>query len=756
MRDRSIPRVRQHDATDCGAACLDSVARFYGRRFPISRIRQLAGTDKRGTSVRGMIEAAQQIGLMARGVRGTFQHLATLPTPAIIHLLLDGARPHFVVLYSFTPRSAVVMDPADGGVHRLSHAAFRTQWTGVAILLAPADEFSGARQEPRPLVRLWQLARPHRAAMAQALIGAVAYTLLGLSTAIYVQKIVDFVIVDGNRNLLNLMSVVMLALIALQAYIGGSKNLLALRTGQRIDASLILAYHHHLLRLPQRFFDTMRVGEIVSRVGDAVKIRAFINNTSLDLVVNLLVVVFSFALMLLYSWRLALVMAVALPLYGAVFFLLNRSNRLNQRRLMERAAELESQLIETVSSMGTIKRLGLEESAQLRTETRLVRLLRPVYRSGVHSLSAGGATDLVSRLCTVALLWVGAGLVLRQTLSPGELMSFYALVGHLTGPVTGLISANQAVQDALIAADRLFEIMDLDTEDSPDDGVKREHLPPGNLVFREVTFRYDSHTRVFQGLSLEIARGQVTAIVGESGSGKSTLAALLHRLYPLESGSILFGEREIRYLHRETLRRRIGVVPQRVELFSGSVLENIAAGDPQPDLDRVLGICEQLGIKEFVERLPMGFRTPLGDHGANLSGGQRQRIAIARALYREPEVLVLDEATAALDSVSEQLVQRTLRHLRAEGRTLVVIAHRLSTVATADKIVVLEGGRVAEFGTHAELMRREGRYFRLWRHQLGAISPIGEVARMPVLLESLGSSASGPGAAQPTGAPRPA
>lgn len=726
---RSIPRVHQHDITDCGAACLLSVARYYRLRLPISRIRQYAGTDQRGTSVLGMVEAATHLGFVAKGVRGAVESLTKVPRPAIAHLVVDRAIQHFVVVYGADDRGVRIMDPSDGRVRRLTMDAFAEQWSGVLILLVPGMEFSPGEHEMRPLRRFWSLATPHRDLLIQALLGAVVYTILGLSTAIYVQKLVDYVIVDGNRKLLNLLSVAMLAIIAAQVYLGAVKNRLSLRAGQKIDAALILGYYRHLLRLPQRFFDGMRVGEVISRVNDAVKIRAFINTTSLEMVVNVLIVAFSFGLMLLYSWRLALVAAAILPLFAAVYLVSNRINRRNQRTIMERAAELESHLVESLGAVGTVRCFGLERQMELRSEHRLVRLLTPVYRAGNTAIFAGSGTELASRLATVAVLWTGTVFVLDLRLTPGELMSFYALLGYLTAPLAGLITANQMVQDALIATDRLFEILDLELaeEGSATMGEDRS----GEVTFEEVCFHYGGRANVFQGLSFTASSGQITAIVGESGCGKSTLAALLQALYPLDSGHIRIGGLDVRHLSRAGLRSVVGVVPQRVDLFAGDVLENIAVGHPEPDLDRILRICDRLGITRFVEALPLGFHTYLGENGASLSGGERQRIAIARALYRDPRVLLLDEATSSLDSVAEQCVQQTLAELRTRGRTILVIAHRLATVATADWIVVVEGGRVVEEGTHAELLSRRGSYARLWRHQASerpeTAAPIGGV-----------------------------
>jgi ABC-type bacteriocin/lantibiotic exporter with double-glycine peptidase domain len=340
-----------------------------------------------------------------------------------------------------------------------------------------------------------------------------------------------------------------------------------------------------------------------------------------------------------------------------------------------------------------------------------------VYASTTTAIVSGNSADFVSRLFTIVLLWIGTGLVLDRSLTPGELMSCYALVGYLTGPVTRLIGMNRTVQDAMIAADRLFEIMDLERESGSGAAVQLTPDMVGDIRFRGVAFRYGTRTQVFRDLTLVIPRGRMTAVVGESGSGKSTLLSLLQNIYPLDGGQITIGDFDIQHVSNESLRRLVGVVPQQIDLFAGSVLDNIAVGDFEPDMRRLLEICRQLGISEFVEKMPMGYQTHLGENGVALSGGQRQRIAIARALYRDPEILILDEATSSLDSESEQCVQQTIVGLKLRGKTVIVIAHRLSTVMGADRIVVLEQGNVVEEGTHAELIARGGHYYSLWEHQ---------------------------------------
>ena len=557
--------------------------------------------------------------------------------------------------------------------------------------------------------------------MLQALFGALVYSILGLSVSIYVGKITDYVLVDENLNLLNLMSIIMILLLILRTFIGSMKSIIALKTGQRIDAALILGYYKHLLHLPQHFFDTMRVGEIISRVNDAVKIRNFINNVSIDLTVNIMILVFSVFLMFVYSWELALITLTSAPLFLLIFWGFNCLNRKYQRKIMESSADLESQLVESLNSIATIKRFGVENFANLKTENRFVVLLKNTFCSIYGSILANNGVQFVSSGITIVVLWVGSSLVIGKTITPGTLMLFYTLVGYVVSPISSLITSNQTIQDALIAADRLFQIMDLEVEE---ESILSFDLEPDmirDIVFENVYFRYGSRKQVFEKLNLRIEAGKTTAIVGESGSGKTTLVSLLQHIYSVQEGEIHIGSYMVQRLTNKSLRRYIGSVPQQIELFAGTIIENIALGDFNPDMKKITNIIDQLGLKDFVDSLPNGYNTPIGEHGASLSGGERQRIAIARILYKDPMILIFDEATSSLDSISERYVKKALDSLAKQGKTIIVIAHRLSTIKTANNIIVLNQGKVAESGNHQTLLALNGIYSRLWHEQFDVI-----------------------------------
>lgn len=718
-------KVKQHDITDCGAACLASISAHYGLFYPIARIRQYAYTDKKGTNVLGLVEAAEKLNFSAKGVKATLNALRKkmLPLPAIAHInIKDKGWFHYVVIYKVTDKHITVMDPAYGEFQSWTYEEFEEKWTGVIVIIEPKAEFVGGNVDQSLSRKFFSLLKPHRSIMTQAVFGSVIYSILGLSTAIYVGKITDFVLVDRNLNLLHLMGIIMILILLLRTFIDIMKSVLALKTGQKIDAALILGYYKHLIRLPQNFFDTMRVGEIISRVNDAVKIRYFINNTALDIVVNILILLFTTCIMLFYSWKMTLIVLISVPLFSIIYYGFNQLNKKFHRRIMENTADLESQLVESLNAISTIKRFGVEDFANAKTESRFVRLLKSTYTSVQGSIVAGSSIEFVSTATTIAILWAGSTFVIDQEITAGLLMTFYALIGYVLSPISSLISANETVQGALIAADRLFQIMDLERE--TDDTHKIRITPDmiGDIKFENVNFRYGTRRDIFTDLNLMIPKGKTTAIIGRSGSGKTTIASLMQRIYSINGGYIKIGDINIEQIADQNLRSFIGTVPQKVELFAGNIIDNIALGEFEPDMNKVIRLCKELALDELIDTLPQKYETQIGEQGASLSGGERQRIAIARALYKEPEILILDEATSSLDSFSERYVKQVLESQAKNGKTIILIAHRLSTTRDADTIIVLEEGEVKESGNHQSLMDKPDSFYRrLWEEQFNLI-----------------------------------
>lgn len=705
--------VKQRDMSDCGAACLASVAAYFGLQIPVSKIRKYAGTDKQGTSLYGLIKAAEQLYFLAKAVKATGIDLNDIPLPTIFHLVLENGIQHFVVVYGIRKNHVRFMDPSSGKLINQPILSFKNSWRGVIILLAPSNKFQIGNEKKPVVIRFWQLISPHRNILLQALLGAIVYTTLGLSASIYVQKIIDYVMPDSNTGLLNILSLGMILLICFQVFAGYFKSLIILKTGQQIDSWLILGYYKHLLELPQSFFDSMRVGEIISRVNDALRIRIFINDVALSLIVHGLTMVFSMTVMFIYSRKLSLIMLLAIPVYALIYFISNKLNAKWQRKMMETGASLESHLVETVQGVSTIRRFSAENYFNLKTESRLIFHMKTIFTSSRNGLILSGVSEWITSFLNISILWMGSYLVIERILSPGELLSFYTLTAFFTTPVRALIEANKPMQDALIAADRLFEIIDLESDKEIAKIQTPDSFPEGDLVFDNVQFSYSPGIPVFNGLKLCFHQNHITAVVGDSGCGKSTLLSLIQKIYPPNGGSILIAEINIQYISTAVLRQKIAAVPQHIDLFQGTIISNIALGENRPDFERISDICNRLGLHEFISGLPARYQTIIREQGANLSGGQKQRLGIARAMYRDPSILILDEATSALDPESERKVQETLQWFYNQKKTIIIVTHREATIKYCNSIIFLKEGKLAVSGIHARLLHENPDY-KLW------------------------------------------
>lgn len=687
--------VRQRDNSDCGPACIASVLAWYGKKVPVAVVRHKAGTDRLGTSMMGMISALVSFGFEARGLQGSGEFLHKVPVPFIAHMELPGGLHHYVVVYGTRRGQFRIMDPAEGRIGRRARTLFCEQWSGKLIALVPGlgTEESDTLIIPGNRARFISLMKPVWKPVLQALFSSVLYTILGLSGSLYLGKLTDHVFVTHNRGLLNIMSLAMLWISLLLIFLSVSRNLIMLKTGQVIDNQLILSYCRHLFSLPQRFFDRMKTGEIVSRINDAVKIRTFINDAAVGILVNLLILLFSLAIMFILHARLALIMLWLIPVYGSIYGLFNRINRRVERKVMEGMASLEDQFVESLQASAHIRQCNLEASTIGRTEGKLNSLLDRVYRSGINSITASGSTEAVNRIFTILLLWSGSSFIIEGTLTPGTLLTFYALTGYFTGPVSGLISANKTYQNAMIAADRLFEIFHIGKEEEPGKPpFPRDRF--GDIVLSGVSFAYGSRGNQVEEVDLTIESGKTTVLTGPSGSGKSTVAALVQHLYTVDQGIITINGCDTRSFSKESIRSLIGVVPQQINFLSGTILENIAPADPDPDIVLITGLLRDTGLLSLVESLPGGLNEELTANGLNLSGGERQRLALVRALYSDPALLILDEATSSLDPVSEVHVNRVLLGLRARSCTILLITHKASYASLADNLVEMDRGRI--------------------------------------------------------------
>ena len=661
-----------------------------------------------------LVRLARRFGAKARVLRSSWERLDRMPLPALA-VMDDGT---MVVLARASADRVLVHDPASDRPALLGRDAFTARWTGTLVALGRTGAEAAGRQR-FDIGWFAASAWKYRTLFAEVLTASLFLQLFALLTPVFFQIIVDKVLAHRGWSTLDVIVVGMVAVTVFETVLGGLRSYTFSHTANRIDVELGAKLFGRLMALPMAYFGSRRVGDSVARVRELETIRSFLTGSTLTLVIDVLFTGVFLAVMALYSPTLTLVVLASLPVYlliGAV------ATPVLRRRLDEkfaRNAENQCFLVESVSGVETVKAMAVEPRLQRRWEDQLAAYARAGFRANLMNTWVSQGVQAVSRLTTIAILALGAHLVIGGDLTVGELVAFNMLAGRVSAPVLRLAQLWQDFQQVRIAVARLGDILNATPEPARMAG---RALPPavrGDILFEHVSFRYRADgPETLADVSLRIPAGQVVGIVGPSGSGKSTLTRLIQRFHVPERGRILVDGIDLAAADAVWLRRQTGVVLQDNVLFSGTIRENIALADPAMDMTRVVAAAELAGAHDFIAELPEGYDTVVGERGASLSGGQRQRIAIARALVGDPRILILDEATSALDYESERIIQANMRRICA-GRTVLIIAHRLSAVRIADRILTLERGRLVEDGPHDELLRRGGRYAALHRAQSG-------------------------------------
>lgn len=712
--------VKQFDATDCGAACLATVAKQYGLKVPLTKIRQMAGTDQKGTNGLGLIKAANQLGFSAKGIKATpeqFTKAATLPLPMIAHVITENLL-HYVVIHEITKKTVLIADPADG-IRCDPLEDFFQIWSGVLIILTPDAKFKQGDETIGLFSRFLHLVVPHKRLLTEVILASLLLTIFGMIGTFYFKYLIDDILPDSMTHTLHIISLGILVLNIFRILLGVLRGQLLLYLSRKIDVKLILDYYQHILNLPISFFDSRKAGEILSRLGDAAKIRNAISGSTISVLLDSIMVIAGGVILFLQNRTLFLITLIAIPFYTAIVWGYRKPYHNINRTIMQQGSEFESYLVESISGAFTIKAFNCQDEAKLETERHYIKQTKSIFKSVWMNNIQTSLQELLTVVSDVLIIWIGSDLVINGSLSLGQLLTFNALAGFFTNPIKNLIRLQFTLQEAYIAADRLGEILDLEVEE--DDRELKVNLAKvkGEIEFKNVDFRYGTRQLVLEDISLKIRPGEKVALIGASGSGKTTLVKLLLKYYLPEKGEIIIDGYNIQDISAASIRDRIGYVPQEIFLFSGTIRENIAFGHPGASLEEIIAAAKQAQAHEFINELPLRYETLVGERGLNLSGGQRQRIGIARAMLKQPDLLILDEATSNLDSITEKAFQETIESI-GQNLTVIIIAHRLSTIRRCDKIVVLEKGKIVESGSHYELLAKKEKYYRLWQEQIGA------------------------------------
>jgi ATP-binding cassette subfamily B protein len=668
------PIIHQHDATDCGPAVLAMIAAHHHCRISIARLRELAGTDRKGTTLAGLTTAAERVGFDPTAVRATHEALDSVTLPAVAHF-----QNHFVVLYKATRRRIIIGDPAKG-LRKLSRGEFLKHWTGVLLLLKPGARLREFARSKSSVERLCSLLLPHYHLFLDALLAAVVMTILSLTSSFFIQGLVDFVFIQGQTPSLKWLALGMLLVTLARAGFQGLRSYLFAHLSLRIDAETVPGYHRHLLGLPLSFFSSRRAGEIISRLNDAIKIRIAISATTLSIVVDAILIVTTASIMMLLDWPLTLRALWFIPAFACGVWLLNKPMKRHQHAAMEKGARLEAEIVETIGAIREIKTFRAGPRLQMKMDARFGQMQDDIFQAQRWAGHATTISSIMAGLSATALFWFGGSEVIAGRTTIGQLMAFYSMLGTILGPIERLANANHSIQDGIIATERLSDILELEPESTRERESAIDRPIDGRIEFEDVSFQYGSRLPVFNSVNLRIEAGECIGIVGESGSGKTTLVSLITRLFDPASGRVMIDGIDVRDYTFDCLRREIAYVPQETVLLDGNIAENIRLGRPDASIASIREAAEDTGVHEFVSRLPDGYDTRVGERGLALSAGQRQRIALARAILVNPSILVLDEPA---DGAVERVIDR-----RRGVKTTIVISQRLMNV---DRVVELCG-----------------------------------------------------------------
>ena len=725
-----FPHYQQPDAMDCGPTCLRIVAKYFGKHYNLDTLRNLTWKTREGVSLLTISDAAEKIGFLTQGVRITAGKLTEIPLPAIIH----WTQSHFVVLYKIRKRKNNlefhVSDPAHGLI-KYSQEEFLKFWAstmqdglpaGIALLMEPTADFY--KEEGEKLNRtgfryLFSYLKPYRRLIIQLLIGFFTGSILSLIFPFLTQAIVDVGISSNNLGFIVLVLIAQLILTASQTAVGFIRSWIMLHTSARVSISLISDFLIKLMKLPIRFFDTKLIGDLRQRIDDNQRIQSFLTGNLINMSFGIFIfIIYSFVLAF-YNWVILLVFYAGAALYVLWILLFMKKRKEIDYKWFNVASANQSNVYQLITGMQEIKLNNCEKQKRWEWERIQAKLFKVSVRGLMLNQNQQAGSIFINQVTNILISFLAAKGVVEGNITLGMMMAIQYIIGQLNGPINEFIGFVQAGQDARISLERLGEIHLHEDEEAA--GVPKIYELPAkkDMVISGVTFHYEGprSPRALDDISLIIPENKVTAIVGASGSGKTTLIKLLLGFYPPFEGSIQVGDVDLEQFSMEMWRSHCGVVMQDGFIFSDTIARNIAVADDFPDREKLQRAVEIANIGEYIDSLPLRYNTKIGQEGAGLSQGQKQRILIARAVYKNPEYIFFDEATNALDANNEKVIMENLAGF-FRGRTVVTVAHRLSTVKDAGLIVVLEKGRIVETGTHSELAAKKGVYFELIKNQL--------------------------------------
>ena len=711
--------VKQHDSKDCGAACLSMISKYYKLKLPMARFRELIKVDNNGANIYGIVDGANKLGFKATALQGNANEFIDslykkeFSFPVIARVIIDEALEHYVVVYKMTNNYIYVADPGSGK-KKYKYDEFFNIWTGHIVAFEKTANFKEANECKGTLTRFVKLVTNQKKLLVAVFFISLLISLISVLGAFIFQIIIDGIEMQQTARFLGMtlgqicMGIIVLYLIKMLINILRGYFLSVL--SKNVDLPLMLNYYNHIADLPIKLLSGRKTGELMSRFNDASCIKDTISSATLSLMLDTLMVVLCVFVLyalnpILFFITLFTVIAYAI----VVICFLNPIKNINEN-LMEENAEVTSYLKESIDGIETVKAFGAENIIKEKTAIKFTRFVKKSMKGSIIYTVQDSLSGLVASVGVIFLLWCGTILVMNDIISLGTLITFYSLLGYFLDPIQSLINLQPELQTAVVAADRLNDILDLETESDTTEKIELDN----NIEIKNVSFRYGNRELVLQNIDMDIAQGETVALIGESGSGKTTLAKLIMAFYEPEKGQVLIGGKNIAELNPRTVRENIAYISQDAFLFSDSIKNNLTLGNKDIPMEEIEKACKLSMADEFIKKMPMGYNTLLGENGHDLSGGQKQRLAIARALLKNPKILIMDEATSNLDTVTEKSIKETIDNLSG-SITCIIIAHRLSTIKKCDKIYVMDNGTVVESGNHNELIRKRGIYKNFYK-----------------------------------------
>lgn len=708
----------QHDASDCAAAAVSTILLSYKNETTIAKIRETIGTDAYGTTVKGIVDGLDKFGFSVKAVKTTTDNITPeLTYPAIAQVQTKEGLPHFVVIHKVKKNGKMIIADPAVGVSYYDKDEFDDIFLGVMIFMVPTSPFEKSKVKDKGMVDLFiKLILPQKKLIAVIILASILLTLFGIISSFFSKIIMDEIIPYELKNSLFVFLIIFVVVSLIHNLISFFREQILLFLSRKIDIPIMLGYYDHIMHLPYRFFGSRKIGDIITRFQDALTIKSIFTTVAITLILDISLAALSSVLLYSLNKKLFLILIVMVFINVVLVYIFKKPYRKINYEQMEAAAMLNAQLIDSIRNIDIVKSHGDEKEQMAKLEQRFVHSLKIGYKEGVLQNAQGLVASTINSIGNVFMIGIGALLIINKEITIGDLLVFQSLSQFFINPIQNLVSLQITFQEAQVAMNRLRELMSLDREDTKRESVIKDVDLNRDIVFNNVTFSYGSRPPILKDFNLEIKQGEKVAIVGESGAGKSTLAKLLLRFFDVNEGEVLIGEHSIYDIDNQYLRKRIAYIPQDINLFTGTILDNLRVGNPSVKFEEIVSACKLSGAANFIDRLQNRYQSFVEEGGGNLSGGEKQRLAIARALIGKKDIYIFDEATSNLDSFSEKVIQDVIFN-RIKDKTTIIIAHRLSTIINCDRIFFVEKGKIVESGSHAELMNLKGKYFELVRAQ---------------------------------------